>query len=430
MIGRVQNITTELKNISTKGFFHLFTAKGMIILFGFSSQLFIAGILEPAEIGRIQIMQTYIGLASMVCGLGFNASLLKLASENVDETFKFKLYQITIVISVISFVLIYLLMYLANSNGMISKDEIIEKYFPVYALFLLPTVLQEMQLAYYQARKRIKKMANLQIILKVATVALIIINTYYFGLKGFILVTVFSGIVSVIILHKYIDFKPLNRVKITIEEISTLTRRMWGMAGFALMANIVGTISITLDIYLINYLIDDRTEVGHYMFARTIISVYLLFPQSIQQVAFPYFSEQARDLKKWYKSYRKYNAINHYLLFAVAFTGVMILPMIVRVAFAGKYDSSLQYFYLLSTAWFIHSANIIKPTSLMGQGRFDLNFYTSLSSLLFGIPLYYLLITKYGLIGAVYGKITSGGLTYIVSLIIFKVFIKSKKHEL
>lgn len=71
----------EIKNLFNKGFFHFFTAQGFVLIAGFISQFFVAGFLDPSDMGRIKIMQTYISFSALICGLGFDISLLKLASE-------------------------------------------------------------------------------------------------------------------------------------------------------------------------------------------------------------------------------------------------------------------------------------------------------------------------------------------------------------
>jgi O-antigen/teichoic acid export membrane protein len=81
MLTLLNKYISEIQNIGQKGFFYLFATNGLILIISFISQLFVAGILDPVDIGRIKIMQTYIGLASLLGGFGFNTSLLKLASE-------------------------------------------------------------------------------------------------------------------------------------------------------------------------------------------------------------------------------------------------------------------------------------------------------------------------------------------------------------
>ena len=410
----------EIKNVGNKGFFYLFTAQGFIIIVGFVSQLFVAGFLDPTDIGRIKIMQTFINLATLICGLGFNTSLLKLASENRTDDEKKQLYQTAFLLTLISFVFIYLVLYLLSYLGMISTDPVISKIFPVYALFLLPLSLQSIQLAYYQARKQIKKMAKLQFIVKVISILFIILFTYLFKLNGYIITVVSTGFLAIIVFEmgiKNIIFKA-SYFKLNFN----LLKSMWQLAGYALITNIVGTLAATVDIYLINYLVTDRKEVGYYMFALTILSIYQLFPTTIQQVAFPFFSEQSSSYGKWYNSYKKYNKLNHILVFVVVAGGVLFLPLLIKLAFSGKYDRSIYYFLFLSIAWMIKSSNIMKGTAIMGQGRFDLNFLGSLITLLLTVPIIFLSIKNYGLNGALIGMIVTAIISYITVSLIFRSF--------
>ena len=416
----------EIKAVGSKGFFYLFTAQGLIIIVGFVSQFFVAGFLDPTDIGRIKIMQTFINLSTLICGLGFNTSLLKLASENRDDKEKKQLYQTAFLITLISFVFIYLVLYLLSFCGMLSTDPIISELFPIYALFLLPLSLQSIQLAYYQARKQIKKMAKLQFIVKVISILFIIIFTWIFKLEGYIITIVFTGFSAIIIFEigiKNIIFKA-SYFKLNIK----ILKSMWHLAGFALITNIVGTLAATVDIYLINYLITDRKEVGYYMFALTILSVYELFPTTIQQIAFPFFSEQSHSYNKWYNSYKKYNKLNHVLVFCVVLAGACLLPILVKVSFSGKYDRSIYYFLFLSIAWLIKSSNIMKGTAIMGHGRFDLNFWGSLITLLITIPIVFVLVKNYGLDGAVLGMIVAAIISYLTVTLIFLSFNKKLIH--
>lgn len=414
----------EIKNIAQKGFFHLFTTNGLIIIVGFASQFFVAGILEPADIGRIKIMQTYISLATIICGLGFNTSLLKLASEKITEYESYHLYLTAILISLFSFIVIYLVLLILSFSGLVSTDPVILKVFPFFAMFLLPLSVQAIQLQYYQALKQIKAMARYQFYIKIIAVLILVMSSYFYGLFGFVLSTVVTGFGAIIVLHKRIN-KPQG---IHVEKLSNFFKtiqKMWLLARFALLANVVGTLTATIDIYLINYLVPDKTQVGYYMFAVTIVGVFQVFPGSIQQVAFPYFSEQSKERNRWYSSYKKYNRYNHILLVFVVLSGILLIPGIINFAFRGKYDNSIIYFILFCVAWLFKSLNIMKPTSIMGYGRFDLNFYSSLIELACAVPIQYFMISTFGLIGAAYGMMVMGVLIYFISYFMFKYFIRT-----
>jgi O-antigen/teichoic acid export membrane protein len=247
----------EIKNVASKGLFHMFTANGLIFIVAFASQLFVAGILEPDDIGRIKIMQTYIGLASLIGGFGFNTSLLKLVASTNSDLEKAQYFNLGLLVSVVSFFILYGLLYLLNDFGMISDDNIITQLFPFYAFSLLPGILQSMYLSYYQAIKEIKKMAVIQLFVKVVSVIVIIVVTYYYGIKGYLIFIPISGILAVVILEGGLKPSLLKRVSSGIDWKHLPI--MWSLASFALLANFFGTISMTMDVYLINYLVEDKT---------------------------------------------------------------------------------------------------------------------------------------------------------------------------
>lgn len=371
-------------------------------------------------------MQTYIGLASLICGMGFNTSLLKMAAENRPEKEKRLLYQTAFMVTLLSFAVIYILLYIASSLGLISTDLLIGKLFPLYALFLLPLSIQSLQLSYYQARKKIKEMARLQVILKLLSVVLIVCFTFLYELNGYILFVILTGFLSVIVLEFNIKGVAFSRSLIKVD--LNIVKSMWSLAGFALLANIVGTLNVTLDVYLINYLVSDRTEVGYYLFAMTIISVYQILPTSIQQVAFPFFSEKSNDHEGFISSYRKYNNLNHVLILLIVLSGVLIVPPLLKFVFLGKYDQSIHYYLFLSIAWMIKSMNLMKGTALMGCGRFDLNFYGSLITLLISLPAVWALIYLKGLDGALAGMIISSVISYFAVSVIFSKGMKRTFH--
>ena len=265
-------------------------------------------------------------------------------------------------------------------------------------------------------------MARLQLFVKTFSILFIVIFTYFYRLNGYIVTVVSTGFIGIIIFE--LGIKNIKFSVAYFKPNLKLLKSMWHLAGFALITNIVGMLTTQIDIYVINYLITDRTEVGYYMFALTILSVYQLLPNTIQQVAFPYFSEQSAHRERWYSSYLKYNKLNHLLVLLVVLAGILFLPIVIKIAFSGKYDRSIYYFSFLSIAWMIKSANIMKGTAIMGHGRFDVNFLASLIILVITFPVVFIMVKFYGLNGAIIGMITGSVISYITVYLVFRGFTK------
>lgn len=413
---------TEIKNVAAKGLFHLFTANGLIYLVGFASQLFVAGMLDPIDIGRIKIMQAYIGLTSLGVGLGFNTSMIKRLTSVNNPAEKAKILQLTLIISIVTFLLFYIVLLALNLFHLISTDKVIISLFPYYALFLLPLGFQAMLIAYYQANKEIKKMSRLQFYSKVLTVALIIGITYFLGLKGYVAALIVSSVLTILVLYFYLS----NDVKIIILRNHPIDkaelRSLWDLAKFVLAANVLGNLVTSSDIYIVNYMIQDRETVGYYMFALTLVGVMIIVPTTVQQIAYPFFSEISISKTKWMSYYKKYNKLNHIFLLLMGGLAMILVPIVVKIAFRGKYDPSLGMYLLLMLGWLLNYLNSMKGTALMGVGKFNLNMHSSLISLPITLVLLLVLGHFWGLNGIILAKIFAGLSTYVISMLIFKKY--------
>jgi O-antigen/teichoic acid export membrane protein len=418
----------EIKNVANKGLFHLFTANGLIYILGFASQLFVAGLLSPVDIGRIKIMQAYIGLTSLGVGLGFNTSLIKLAADLPEIKEKAKLLKLCLLVSVASFIFFYGMLFLLNHYALVSSDPAIISLFPYYILFLLPLGMQSMFLSYYQAQKNIKKMATLQFYAKAVSVVFIIAFTFYLGLQGYILAVIITGMVTIFLLFIGLDSSTRLSFNKSYNFDIIQLKKLWKVARFVLLANILGNLLTSVDIYIVNYLIKDREAVGYYMFALTLVGVLSIVPTTIQQIAFPFFSEKSQGLLSWHQSYIKYNKINHIFIMIVGLMAVVFVPVLVKIAFAGKYNASIFFFVLLVFAWILNALNGMKGTALMGMGKFNLNMIGGFISLLVSLPIMLGLTYFWKIEGAVYSKIIAGLISYIISFMIFKKYLtKSQK---
>ena len=82
----ISKIKGEIRNVYNKGFFHFLSARFLIRIFGFGSQLFVAWWLTPEDLGDIKILQVYMSILIVLAGFGFNISTLKLCAEKRPET--------------------------------------------------------------------------------------------------------------------------------------------------------------------------------------------------------------------------------------------------------------------------------------------------------------------------------------------------------
>ena len=170
-----------LFDVAAKGFFHLLSANVLIQLVAFASQLFVAGILSPEDVGRIKIITTFLSVFSIIGGMGLNASTLKLCSENRSEAETKELFGSGVVFTVVSTVVFYVLALVLNSLGFLSSDTIIRRLMPMGLFPLITNSAFMVLVSYFQATKQIRILSRITVNKLIAIVAIIML-TWWFGI--------------------------------------------------------------------------------------------------------------------------------------------------------------------------------------------------------------------------------------------------------
>ena len=411
-----------MHSIYEKGFFHLLGANSLLLVFGFISQLFVAWILTPEEIGTIKILQTYVSIFVILGSLGYNVSVLKLCSEKRKDGEKKYLFQKGLNYSFIGAIAAYLIIIIFSFYQLISIDNKVNLYMIIFGLGIFPQTVNTVYFAYLQALKKIQSYSKIQVYTKIFSIIIVIVFSYYFILKGYI--------ISIIVGYLITNVFMLLHIKKINKNIDTLTLqgpyKLHNKYSFiSLGANLLSIIIGSIDILLMNYFIKDRTAIGYYSFAVTFASVMLIFSSSIMQVTSPYFSEVSVDFDNWLSKVRKYDRLLFIISVVITLLSLIAVPLFLKYIFHGKYQNSIKYFELLAIAWFFKNLIVIKSSALFGIGKININTLMGLIAL----PIYFISIFigihYYNLKGAAYSMIISSIFLYILQNLVFNKVIKN-----
>lgn len=405
-----------IKDIYDKGFFHLFSANSFIHLIEFGSQFFVAWILLADDIGRIKSFQSFSAVSVVIAGIGFNTSILKLCSEKKTPLLQKQILFASAVKITMLFSFITLLIILTLSKfEFISNDSITNKLFVYYALSVPLVALNNLLIAYYQALKAFKKVSVLLIFARIIHIAIIISLTYLYALRGFILGIILGGVISSILLLSKSGFIKAWR-KTTKDDF----KKNWELAKYAFLANVINMVTLYFDIFLLNHLISNSTELGYYGFALTIISGLRIITTTIQQFVTPFFSEFSNNYEQSRKAFEKANRLLMTIIVITGVVSLLIVPFIIQFIYSGKYDNSIYYFQLLTLAWVVRGIASLKAPFLLAMGYVKIIFYSVLIIFLISVIPYWLLINKYEVLGAVYGQIFTAIVFFVVISLNFK----------
>jgi O-antigen/teichoic acid export membrane protein len=418
MKNRIENLQSIFKNISDKGFFHLLSANVLIQVVAFGSQLFVAGILAPEDIGRIKIIQTYLSIFSIVAGMGFNASTLKICSENRPFKEQETLFKSALYFTLVSTISFYIIVLILNYFNLFTTDKLIKWLLPFGLFPIISNSLFMVFVSYFQATKKIRLMSNFTISNKIISIISIIILTYWLGIKGYYIAYNLSFVFVLIICFRLFSSTFSNKQTLSI--LKTDLPIHWKYAKPSLFANLLSETSAYLDILLITFFIHDMHSIGFYSFALTLTITLRIIPSTVQQIATPYFSTLVYDKYEFIRTFNKYNKI---LLLVVVVTLILawiLASPLIHFIFNGKFDASIPFFLILSVGWSIRNLNQLQSGAIFGLGKIKYNAYISLISLIFNIVIYSFSLYFYGLMGIAYASIPSGIMTYLASRYYFQ----------
>lgn len=420
MIKERIKIPSIIQAVHQKGFFNLLSANVFIQIVAFASQLFVAGILSPAEIGSIKILQTFLSIFTLIGGLGFNNSVLKLCSENIEENDKKILFNAGLGFTLFSTLFTYLVLISVNSFGVISSDNLIRSLFPIALFPLITTSLFSVYTSYFLAQRKIRLLSRLTSVNKLIAIIGIIIFTYFLGIKGYYIAYNISFIlVLMICLRK----EPLADKK-TLAEIyknkKALFKTHWLYAKPSLGAVVIAEFAAFADIILINYLVEDKYQIGFYSFALTLTVIVRFIPSTVQLISEPYFSALSNNKNDIITAYKKYLRLLLIIITATLIAVLIIVPPAINWIYQRKYATVMIYFTPLAIGWSIRQINQLQSAVLFGMGKMSHIAYSQFFSLISNTVILLIALYYFGAIGAAYASIPSN----VLSVFILYLFLR------
>jgi len=401
-----ENLKKILQNFRQKGFFNLLSANMLIQVVAFAAQLFVAGILFPDDIGRIKIIQTYLSIFSIVAGMGFSASTLKLCSENRSKEEQTSLFRSAFFFTLIATICLYIIILILNIFSIFTSDKLIQWLIPLGLFPIISNSLFMVFVSYFQATKKIKLIANLTISNKLIAISAIIIFSYFWGIKGYYLAYNLSFILMLIVCFQLFrstitkDFyQPLNKSLFSVH---------WNYAKPSMLANLLSESSVYMDILLLSFFIHDMNEIGYYSFAITLTVLLRILPSTVQQISIPYLSTLSSKKNDFIIVFKRYNKMLYVVVGVTLIIALISIPYLIHWVFGGKYDQSMPYFTLLAVGWSIRQLTQLQSAAIFSLGKINFSVYISLISLAFNIVLYSIALNFFGLLGAAYASILSG----------------------
>ncbi|MFS7245324.1 flippase [Rahnella inusitata] len=350
--------------------------------------------LSVYDFGVFSLAQTIASLMIGIVAFGFDNVLIKefAISEKVNEVFStafiFRMMLSTIV------VLIFLIYTLLSDYKNVYKAVFLISSFSVF--FQVQTIYY----SYYQAISRSKVITKTSVIALVIS-SLIKITIIYLNLGlvyytlSFCLDYLFSFLLIFLVSRKgglILSFKFFNKKTLT-----SLLRQ----SSPILISTLIVMIYTRVDQFMIAQM-TGMEDVARFSVAVRISDAYMFIPLAISASFFPMVANDSSA-----SNIRKYFNITHFFTVISGLLVILLTPFIVNSFFGERYHNSISVIYIIVIANIISSLGSVSTNILIIRGITYLRIYRAIYGLVINVVLNFLLIPKFGMLGAAYASLFS-----------------------
>ncbi len=381
-----------------KGFFHIFGANTLSKFFFMLSSIFLVRLLDVEVYGFWSYALNIFTLITLLQGAGSSVGILQFCSKEQSDNKARKLFLFgnklnfyaNLILFLVSLTILYFYdFHIPNTSKLVS----------ILAVSMFFLGLADNYKNYFRATLRNRAFSYSVLFYALYRSTSLLVLGYFFSLTGLV-ISQLSSYFFDYLLCRYLDKdKIINLPKLQTQE----KRDFIKFSVISSANNLISRLLYLIDTFLVGQILASSLLVAHYKTATLLPSNLIFIPQSVILFVYPYIRKNVNDkeyIKSKYIQIVKKLALINFLLTAVLF---IFTPLVVRILFSAKYTDSIPAMRVLLIGFFFAGTFRIPAGNFIAAiHKLKINvIITSISGIL-NIGLDYVLILKYGIIGAAY----------------------------
>lgn len=399
-----QEVRIKLNKLKQTGFFHIFGSSVLNLIIAFISNLILVRILTKTEYGAFTYAWNIYSFVLLFNGMGIESGMLQVSSEqSANKPYIVSIFSYSIRFGLYFDILLVLCLFFI---GLFAPLKIESGRVLLCLLSLLPILqlIYSLFSVYFRAQKENKNYSIFSVLYTVFLFISSVLFSFCLREKGMIAgyYVAYFTIICIGIIFFHVPLFKIKVISLPHQERINLLRRSF----ISMCNNALSQLLYLLDIFLIG-IIDPKEEIlAGYKIATMIPAALNFIPHSLILYIYPYFAEHVDD-KKWclthYKKMLLYIGIINLVITLILYSGA---PIIIRLFFGKQYLDVIPIFRLLSINYFFSGTfRIISSNLLVSQRKLLFNLVESIISSIINILADFLLIQRWGSIGAAYATI-------------------------
>ncbi|MCW3160909.1 oligosaccharide flippase family protein [Chryseobacterium oryctis] len=357
----------------------------------FLSSLFIIKLLPENDFGVMSIVAALFAAFASCTGLGSYQSLLRFGAVAESDVLKQKLSSYLLIKGFI-YQIILTVIFLGCSFFYIKKYEDIFWIFLFFSIRFVGFYFFYFIQSELRINNKNREFAKVNNVVNVLGLIILLILTYFFQLKGYLIAIALTPFLSLFWLKLYDISKPKLPSFFDSKEI-------WRYAIHTSGTTILSDALFSVDIILLGFLLNENAVAGY--------KVAILIPSNVTFLALAFMQSDFPVLAKNYtnKIFLKNYISGYYKLFIPVCLGIFVVcaplsKMILKLLFKEIYsDNYLLFIVFIFTFLMNILFRNLYGNLLSAVGKMSLNTQCSLFSLILLIVLAFILVPHFGILG-------------------------------
>ncbi|MEN8125078.1 MAG: polysaccharide biosynthesis C-terminal domain-containing protein [Bacteroidota bacterium] len=415
MISNFKNFISEFLN---RDGFHILYATILARILSFFASWIALQLIPNFELGLVIYAINIISLIIPLSGLGASQGLLRYGALLSTREEKNKLFVYVLkkgsVLSIFLIIITILLSGFLTGKLIDSKPYLIAASITIFTLFLLDSLKTQFRVLHQN-----KLFASTEILYNILLVMMVFFGSYFFKESGYIAALIIAPLLTFLIFLPKIKFNlkisnPLINPKLAF----------WKYSFYTGLSNVATQLLIVLDIILIGTIIKNPEMVTIYKYLSLIPFSLLFLPRVILTTDFVTLTENFSE-RIYINRYIK----NYIFIFLVISFFILIISIILNKQILLIFGEEFVQYNTTFLVLIFGVTGILILRGLFGNllsamGKASVNYWISIIAIIVNLISNYILIPKYGILGAAITSTIIMWLTSILSVVFFYYFQK------
>lgn len=395
--------------MGASGYLHVLSANAALQFLGFLSVLLVARMLEPVELALVRSTQAYFAVFAILAACGMTAPILRYCADlSSSASFRKGLMEIalkrTLAVSCAVVIVLVALCFLY-----VEDRDALATYL-VFVLMLPAFSVTSLFYVYLQAEQRFAVLARAQVTIKLASVAVIVLATSFWGLEGFLIATLLAAYIAVAPLWKACG------VSLSAPSIARAARP--GDFDRLAVLSVVGmgltTLATSADFMLLQFVGADRHAVGLYSLATIFLAAAMTITGAFQSVVTPKFTGLLASPNAFREKLRRWSFQALLLGLGSAVCCFVVARLLEELFFDGKYSGFSALLAVLLVKHVIWSSYAVAGAALVGAGILGSGVKISMVTTVLAFAIGYPLCLHFGVLGAAWMHVVVAGVSLLL----------------